>query len=55
MHDPEGYIYNDGPGKGTDMTLPEILNALKTAQPAPPGHAPNGYALMWCVTWTTRS
>ena len=46
MHDPEGFIYNEGPGKGTQMTLPEILKALKTAQPAPPGHAPNGYSLM---------
>ena len=46
MHDPEGYIYNEGPGKGTNMTLPEILKALKTAQPAPPGHAPIGYGLM---------
>jgi hypothetical protein len=31
MHDPEGYIYNEGPGKGTNMTLPEILQALKKA------------------------
>jgi hypothetical protein len=46
MHDPEGYIYNEGPGKGTNKTLPEILQALKKATPAPPGHAPNGYALM---------
>ena len=46
MHDPEGYIYNEGPGKGTNKTLPEILQALKTAEPASPGHAPNGYALM---------
>ena len=46
MHDPEGFIYNEGPGKGTSKTLPEILQALKTAEPAPPGHAPNGYALM---------
>ena len=46
MHDPEGFIYNEGPGKGTNKTLPEILQALKTAKPAPPGHAPNGYALM---------
>ena len=46
MHDPEGFIYNEGPGKGTSKTLPEILQALKTAKPAPPGHAPNGYALM---------
>ena len=45
MHDPEGFIYDEGPGKGTSKTLPEILQALKTAEPAPPGHAPNGYAL----------
>ena len=46
MHDPEGYIYHEGPTRGSSKTLPEILAALKTAEPAPPGHAPNGYALM---------
>jgi hypothetical protein len=46
MHDPEGYVYHEGPTRGSSKTLPEILEALKTAEPAPPGHAPNGYALM---------
>ena len=46
MHDPEGYIYHEGPTKGSNKTLLEILAALKTAQPASPGHAPNGYGLM---------
>jgi hypothetical protein len=46
MYDPEGYVYHEGPTRGSNKTLPEILAALKTAEPAPPGHAPNGYALM---------
>jgi hypothetical protein len=46
MHDPEGYVYHEGPTRGSSKTLPEILAALKTAEPAPSGHAPNGYALM---------
>jgi hypothetical protein len=38
MHDPEGYVYHEGPTKGLSKTLPEILAALKTAQLASRRH-----------------
>lgn len=46
LFDPEAFVYHVGPTRGTAATIPEILAALKTAEPSPPGHAPVGYGLM---------
>jgi hypothetical protein len=46
MYDPEGYIYHEGPTKGSGLSLPEILEKLRSAPPNSPGHAPPGYGLM---------
>ena len=46
LYDPEAFVYHEGPTKGTAASIPEILDAIKKAEPSPPGHAPVGYGLM---------
>ena len=46
LFDTEAFIYHEGPTKGTAAKIPEILEAIRTAAPSPPGHAPVGFGLM---------